>query len=135
MFIYIMNSNIIIHLILIIIALVIIDSIWMYTIHGKFNSMIKQIQGQDIKLNWPYVILIYIVIAGAIYYFTNDCKDNYCVLLNAFVFGITSYAVFDLTNLAIFKDWDLMIAIADIIWGGVLCSSSAYISIRLRQML
>ena len=93
-----MNTNIITQITLLIVSLVIIDSIWIYTIYNRFNTMIKNIQKTDIKLKWTYVILIYIVLAAGIYYFTKDCTTINCKLQNATIFGLISYAVYDYIN-------------------------------------
>ena len=129
------NTNMITHITLIIVSLVIIDSIWIYTISNKFSTMIKSIQGTDITLNWTYIILIYLALAFGIYYFTKDCSTMNCKLINAFIFGLLSYAVYDLTNLATFNKWDIYISLADILWGGILASSSMFISIKLLDTL
>jgi uncharacterized membrane protein len=49
------------------------------------------------------------------------------VLLGA-LFGLVSYATYDLTNLATIKDWPLVVTIVDMIWGTVLAASVSWIS-------
>jgi len=39
------------------------------------------------------------------------------------LFGLFTYATYDLTNLATLKDWPVPIVIVDIIWGMVLCGT------------
>ena len=46
---------------------------------------------------------------------------------NAFMLGPIIYGGVDLTNLALFKNYDLMIGVQDTIWGGLLFISSKYI--------
>jgi uncharacterized membrane protein len=41
-------------------------------------------------------------------------------LLRATMFGLITYATYDLTNLATLKDWPLLLTIVDMIWGTVL---------------
>jgi uncharacterized membrane protein len=41
-------------------------------------------------------------------------------LIRAALFGLITYATYDLTNLATIKDWPLLITIVDMIWGTVL---------------
>jgi uncharacterized membrane protein len=38
------------------------------------------------------------------------------------LFGLFTYATYDLTNLATIKDWPIAVVIVDILWGIVLCS-------------
>lgn len=44
------------------------------------------------------------------------------------LFGFFTYATYDLTNLALLKDWPLKVVIVDIVWGVVLCSVVASLS-------
>ena len=39
------------------------------------------------------------------------------------MFGIITYATYDLTNLATLKDWPLLITVVDMSWGAVLAAS------------
>ncbi len=41
------------------------------------------------------------------------------------LFGLTVYAVYDLTNYAVIKNWPLTLTIVDIVWGAVVCSMTA----------
>ena len=40
--------------------------------------------------------------------------------MDAFILGSTTYAIFDFTNLSVFKNYNLNIALVDSIWGGIL---------------
>jgi len=44
------------------------------------------------------------------------------------LFGFFTHATYDLTNLALLKDWPLKVVIVDIVWGVVLCSVVASLS-------
>jgi uncharacterized membrane protein len=39
------------------------------------------------------------------------------------LFGLVCYATYDLTNLAVTKDWPLLVTIVDLAWGAVLSAS------------
>ena len=41
-------------------------------------------------------------------------------LLRAALFGLVSYATYDLTNLAVVQDWPVIVTVVDLIWGTVL---------------
>jgi len=45
-----------------------------------------------------------------------------------FLYGVTLYAVYDLTNYSLIKDWPLKLSFADIAWGGVLCALMTYVA-------
>ncbi len=43
-------------------------------------------------------------------------------------FGLVTYATYDLTNLALAKDWPLVVTIVDLIWGAFLASSVSVVT-------
>ena len=46
------------------------------------------------------------------------------------LFGFSTYATYDLTNLATLRDWPVLVAVVDITWGtvlGTLVSGGAYL--------
>jgi uncharacterized membrane protein len=43
------------------------------------------------------------------------------------VFGLVLYGVYDLTNRAILEKWSLRMTVADILWGMLLCGTTALI--------
>lgn len=78
------------------------------------------------NINWIAAIIFYLlflirlvffVISPAVY---NGSWSQ--ALLRGFLFGFIAYATYDLTNLAIVKDWPLLITVVDMIWGGVLAA-------------
>jgi len=44
------------------------------------------------------------------------------------LFGLCSYATYDLTNLATIKDWPLLVTVVDLIWGTFVTAAVAGIS-------
>lgn len=53
----------------------------------------------------------------------------------AAIFGLLSYATYDLTNLATLKDWPLIVTVVDMIWGTFVSTSTAVISYLIIQRL
>ncbi|MEZ4885975.1 MAG: DUF2177 family protein [Chitinophagales bacterium] len=51
------------------------------------------------------------------------------------LFGFFTYMTYDLTNLATLKNWSHLVAVADIIWGTVLCASVATVSFFIGKWL
>jgi len=49
------------------------------------------------------------------------------VLILGALFGLITYATYDLTNLATVKDWPLIVTVVDLVWGGVLATSVSYL--------
>jgi uncharacterized membrane protein len=101
-----------------------IDSVFLYLMSGKFQKMIKNVQGSELKMSLIPTILCYIFLIFSLYYFIVLKKES---LTSAFLLGLSIYGVFETTNLAIFKKWNPVIGVVDTIWGGILFSLTFYI--------
>lgn len=67
-------------------------------------------------------ILVFVVVPGL------DDNSLKTTLLRAALFGLITYATYDLTNLATVKDWPLLVTIVDLAWGIVLSVTVSLIS-------
>lgn len=105
-----------------------IDSIYLYSMSTKFQKMIKNIQGSDLKMSLLPTFLCYIFLVFLIYYFIILKKAS---ILDAFLLGIGVYGVYETTNLAIFKKWEPFIGLIDTIWGGILFSLSYFLYLKI----
>ena len=79
------------------------------------------------NVNWAAAILFYLLfIAGLVVFVVTPALDKgswvRALLLGA-LFGLITYATYDLTNLATLKDWPLVVTVVDLIWGAVLAAS------------
>lgn len=82
-----------------------------------FMKVIQKIQKKEGEINYIYAAIVYILIILAIHYFIIKEKKS---SRDAFILGLLIYGVFDFTNLAIFSDYSLPLAIHDTLWGGIL---------------
>ena len=78
----------------------------------------------DPSPNWFVAILFYLLFVVGILVFVvlpglgaNSLKTT---LLRAALFGLITYATYDLTNLATLKDWPVLLSMVDMLWGTVL---------------
>lgn len=107
-----------------IIFMLVIDIIWIIFNRKKYRESIKKATGHDTKLSFSGTILAYSALIFSFIYFSKKLDNN----IDMFVLGLCLYAVWNTTNMAIFKDWDYMVAIIDTVWGGILFGSTYYIS-------
>ena len=74
--------------------------------------------------NWPAAIIFYLLFVIGILVFVVlpglEANSLRTTLLRAALFGLITYATYDLTNLATVKDWPLLVTVVDLIWGTVL---------------
>jgi uncharacterized membrane protein len=108
----------------ILIILLLLDSIWLYIIKDKYSEQVLQIQKEPLEANYLSALIVYLLIAYGLYYLTKDGDEK---IKKAMVFGLVGYGIYDFTNGAIFKDWNFNLAIADTIWGSLLCGTTIYI--------
>ena len=131
-----MTSNYIIT----IVVILIIDCIWLYTNKNNYNNLVKKIQGFDIQLNLIGTFLSYLCVIAGLFIFSipmikYDYEKEKSLLLLSIKYGglmgLIIYGVINATNIAIFKNYNINIAIIDTIWGFVLYSFSAYLFMSL----
>lgn len=100
-----------------------IDLVWLTLTKKIYDSWLSPFER---VLNVPAAILVYLFIPFGLTYLVISknlgLHPNSKIILDAFVYGVCSYSVYDLTNLATLKGWSVPMVITDIIWGGVLCS-------------
>jgi uncharacterized membrane protein len=75
------------------------------------------------KVNFVSAIFVYLIMSIGIAFFVvghpsaDNLKTGFYV--GAF-FGFTLYAVYDLTNLAVLKNYSIKMVVVDIVWGSLL---------------
>jgi uncharacterized membrane protein len=108
----------------ILIILAVIDSIYLYLTKSLFEKMVLQIQNSDMNIRLNSAIIVYLLITIGLYYFIiKEKKSPY----EAALLGLVIYGVFDFTNYAIFKNYDIYTGLIDTTWGGILCGLTTYI--------
>ena len=97
------------------ILMVLLDIPWLYISGERWQESIKRIQGGiPARFDWRWGVPTYFAMG---YLASIPATAN-----QAFLHGLATYAVFDGTNMALFKKYPLDLAIADTIWGGILFS-------------
>jgi len=108
-----------------------IDMVWLAVVAKKFyQQQIGFLMKPDI--NWLAAIIFYLLfITGLIIFVITPAmvKQSWVhALLYGALFGLVTYATYDLTNLATVKDWPLLVTVVDLVWGSVLAASVSVIS-------
>ena len=82
--------------------------------------------------NWIAAMLFYLLfILGILVFVVGPGLDDDSLrttLLRAALFGLVTYATYDLTNLATVKDWPVLVTVVDLIWGTVLSVTVSLVS-------
>ena len=112
-------------------AFFIIDIIWL-------GLVAKNLYGKNLghllapNTNWTAAIIFYLLFVGGILFFVVvpglQSGDLKATLIRAALYGLITYATYDLTNLATLKDWPLKITLIDMAWGTLLSLAVSYVS-------
>ena len=100
-----------------------VDMLWLVVISRSFyKKHLGFLMAPDI--NWYAALIFYFLFIFGILIFVviPGLKENDLplMLVKAALFGLITYATYDLTNLATIKDWPLIITLVDLAWGMVL---------------
>ena len=114
------------------IIFVVLDGLYLNLIKDYFNKQIKAIQGSDIKVNIIAVGITYVFLIFGINYFIIQKNRS---VKDAALLGLVIYAVYEFTNLSLFKNWSYLTAFIDTLWGGILFALTTYIVDLLRNIV
>jgi len=120
--------------------LLILDLAWLTLfMNKKFGGMVFRIQGDGIKLNLMAGVVAYFLLGLGVTYFginrVNPDDPFVSSMINGGLLGLVIYGVFDFTNMAIFKNYELGTALIDTLWGVFLCSTTTYLSHKFLLLL
>ena len=112
------------------IIFVVLDGLYLNLIKDYFNKQIKSIQGSDIKVNIIAVGITYVFLIFGINYFIIQKNRS---VKDAALLGLVIYAVYEFTNLSLFKNWSYLTAFIDTLWGAVLFGLTTGIVYKIRD--
>ncbi|MBC7618701.1 MAG: DUF2177 family protein [Candidatus Saccharibacteria bacterium] len=103
-----------------------IDMVWLGLVAKSFyRDQIGFLMKPDI--NWAAAIVFYLLfVVGLVLFVIAPAieKNSWLhALLFGALFGLITYATYDLSNLATLKDWPLLVTVVDLAWGATLAAS------------
>jgi len=105
-----------------------VDFVWIGTVaNGFYAQHLGSLLRDDV--GWPAALLFYaIYVAGIVVFAVLPALEVdsalRAVLLGAFL-GFFAYATFDLTCLALFRSFPLVVAVVDMAWGTIVTAAVA----------
>jgi uncharacterized membrane protein len=97
-----------------------------------YSKNLKNIQKTDLVLNYMYAFIAYILVIFASLYIAIPFTKHYLnkndsitdKLYKSFIYGgsigLAIYGIYNFTNLSIFKEYSIRVALMDSIWGIIL---------------
>ena len=115
-----------------------IDIIWLaFVAKGFYNKHLGHLMRPDV--NWFAAGIFYVIFLCGLVAFVISPALEKRSFLNAILFGalfgLVTYATYDLTNLATLKEWPLLVSIIDLIWGMVLSATVSGITYLIANRL
>ena len=112
----------------------IIDAVWLGIISKNlYKKELGHLMSK--KPNFIAAGLFYLLfLVGLVYFVINPSiinNDLSKLFISSGLFGLITYATYDLTNLATLKDWPLKITIIDLLWGTTLSILVSYLTFLL----
>ena len=102
------------------ITFLILDAIWLGFVARNFYAKYLETYLTE-NVIWLSAIIFYLIFNVGLLLFVilpSIEKNSYSILiLYSLLYGLVTYATYDLTNYATIKDWPLTLTIVDIIWG------------------
>lgn len=108
-----------------------IDMIWLIFIaRSLYQKYLGYLMSNAVS--WPAALVFYVLfIIGLMFFVIQPALQknalSYAFLAGA-LFGLVTYATYDLTNLATIRDWPLFITIIDLIWGATVSALTSGLS-------
>ncbi len=108
-----------------------IDMIWLGVVaRGFYRRHLLPVLSP--KVNWGAALLFYFLfIVGLLVFVIKPALiagEPLRALFFGALFGLISYATYDLSNLATLKDWPIVVTVVDLIWGSVLGGTVSFVS-------
>ncbi len=112
-------------------SLLLIDSVWLTKVAPKFyKSNIGHLMSDNPNLlsaGLFYLIYIVGVVVFVVSPAVTDKSLSFAATRGA-LFGLVAYSTFDLTSMAVFKNWPAKITIVDMLWGTILTMGVAVLA-------
>jgi len=91
-----------------------------------------------VKPNFTAAAIFYFIfIVGLVYFVLLPAVTNeswVTALSNGALFGLVTYATYDLTNMATLREWPITMVIVDLTWGIVLSTTVSLLSYFIIQL-
>jgi len=113
------------------IIFVILDGMYITFIKNYFNKQIADVQGSPIQIKMIPTALTYVFLVFLLEYFIISKKQNF---KTAFLLGFSVYAIYELTNYSLFKNWSIFTVFIDTLWGGVLFALTTFLTSKLTHL-
>ena len=109
------------------------DFLWIYLfMASKYKVQVRLIQNSELQVKPYFIVVAYtLMVLGLILFVLPNIKKEYpfqSSLYYGFTFGVILYGVYDFTAASVFNNWDVKLALIDVLWGGIVYFIASYFS-------
>jgi uncharacterized membrane protein len=111
-----------------------LDSVWLVYIspafYDRYIGHLLAEQPNLVAAGFFYLIFIF----GLVYFAVapgTEARSPRTGALRGAIYGLATYATFDLTSNAVFRDWPALVTIVDLMWGTALSSATSAVAVWL----
>jgi uncharacterized membrane protein len=120
-------------------VMAVFDAVWLGVVAKSFYKKYIGFIMTD-KPVWSAAILFYFIFAIGLTYFVvhpawQQSWTTGKLLLAAGLFGLVTYATYDLTNQATLKNWPVTVTFVDLAWGTLLAATTSIITVAILKAI
>ena len=115
------------------VVFLVIDSLWLGLVAPKFyRAQIGYIMTDTPNLMAAGIFYLLFVAGMLVFVVEPGVRQDSLIrtVLRGALFGLVTYATYDLTNLATLKGWPVLVTVVDLSWGTILSAIVTLISVR-----
>ena len=103
------------------IVFVALDAIWLVLMGPSYRDVMRDMLAANVRIA-PAVAFYLLDMLGLMIFVARPGTRHGAawVVAHGALFGLFTYATYDLTNFAVLKNWDLALTIEDVVWGMVI---------------
>jgi uncharacterized membrane protein len=107
-------------------AMLVLDGIWLGLVaRGLYQREMGTLMADPVRIV-PIVAFYLLFPIGLVYLTLLEAPSGWGdAVVRGAVFGLAAYGAYDLTNLAVVRDWPVRLSMIDWAWGAVICAASA----------
>ena len=113
------------------ITFLVLDAIWLRLVARGFYSKHLSLYLTD-NVIWSSALIFYVIFNIGLLIFVilpSIDKNSYMTLVvYSLLYGLVTFATYDLTNLATIKDWPIIVSVVDMLYGMFVAFSSASVA-------
>jgi uncharacterized membrane protein len=111
------------------IVFVALDAIWLTLLGPTYRAVMGDMLAANVRFG-PAIAFYLLDTLGLMVFVARPGVRHGAawVLVHGALFGLFTYATYDLTNYAVLKNWDLSLTLEDIIWGMVVSAVVSTVS-------